>query len=261
MRRYFAYLFLWFGLVVLTGCAGSPDGQDETAHMSVSELYEEARDNLISGDYDTAITRYESLESRFPYGPYAERARLEVAYAQYKAGERETAILSADRFIKLHPNHKHVDYAYYLRGLASFDHTISFFDKLFDQDPTQRDPKRLRQAFQYFAELVKKFPKSRYSQDAVIRMKDLREDLAKYETHVAQYYADNGAQLAAANRAKYVVDNYQGTIAIPRALGIMVLSYQKLGMQELAADALRVLEMNYPDEEITRTVKKTIKPQ
>ena len=239
----------------LTGCAASGDINDITYGMTVDEIYQEAKRTLTTGDYVTSIELYEKLESRFPYGSYAERARLEVAYAYYKDEQPETAIIAADRFIKLHPNHTHVDYAFYLRGLASFDGSISFLDKLFDQEPSERDPISIRKAFKYFSDLIHRFPKSRYIPDAVKRMKELRENLSRYEVHVATYYQRRGAHLAAANRAKYVIENYQGSSSIPDALALMTSSYRKLGMTELANDALRVLELNHPEHEKTKALK------
>lgn len=239
----------------LTGCASSGAIDDETNGLTVAQLYEEAKALLTNGEYASAIQYYEKLESRFPYGTFAERARIEVIFAYYKDSQPETAIIAADRFIKLHPNHKHVDYAYYLRGLASFDSSTSFLDKLFDQEPSERDPKSIRRAFKYFSELVQRYPKSRYTADAIKRMKELRENLARYEVHVANYYQRHDAHLAAANRAKYIIENYQGTRAIPDALSIMTLSYRKLGMHDLANDALRVLELNYPEHKKTKALK------
>lgn len=239
----------------LTGCASSGDIDDETYGLTVVELYEKAKAFLANNEYASAIQHYEKLESSFPYGTYAERARIEMAYAYYKDSQPETAIISADRFIKLHPNHSNVDYAYYLRGLASFDNSISFLDKLFDQEPSERDPKSVRKAFKYFAELVQRFPKSRYVADSIKRMKELRESLARYEIHVANYYQRRGAHLAAANRAKYVVENYQGTRSIPDALALMTNSYRKLGMHDLANDSFRVLELNHPKHEKTAKLK------
>ncbi len=246
-----------FFAAFLTGCASSGDVDDDTYGMPVAQLYQEAKMLLSKGDYATAIQYYEKLESRFPYGTYAERARIEVSYAYYKDSQPETAIIAADRFIKLHPNHQHVDYAYYLRGLASFDNSISFMDKLFDQEPSERDPKSVRKAFKYFAELIQRFPKSRYLADSIKRMKELRENLARYEIHVANYYQRRGAHLAAANRAKYIVENYQGSKSIPDALALMTHSYRKLGMHDLASDALRVLELNPPDHEKTKALKES----
>lgn len=240
----------------LAGCASSGNIDDETHGLTVAELYNKAKKLLNDREYESAIQHYETLESRFPYGVYAERARIEVAYAYYKDSQPETAIIAADRFIKLHPNHKNADYAYYLRGLASFDDSISFLDKLFDQEPSERDSKSVRKAFKYFSELIRRFPKSRYTPDSIQRMKDLRESLARYEIHVANYYQRQGAHLAAANRAKYIVENYQGSLSIPDALALMSDSYQKLGMHDLANDAFRVLELNHPKHEKTIQLKK-----
>lgn len=241
----------------LTGCASSNSIDDDTYGLTVAELYEEAKRLLNNSEYESAVQHYEKLESRFPYGTYAERARIEMAYALYKDLQPETAIIAADRFIKLHPNHANVDYAYYLRGLASFDNSTSFLDKVFDQEPSERDPKSVRQAFKYFSALVQRFPKSRYTADSIKRMKELRENLARYEVHVANYYQNRGAHLAAANRAKYIIENFQGSRSIPDALALMTDSYRKLGMHELASDALRVLELNHPNHEKTLLLKKS----
>lgn len=243
MLRHFTFLLL---ITLLAGCAGSPDEEDPTAGMSAAEIYAEAKEKLVNQDYEAAINLYERLESRFPYGAYAEQAQLEVAYAYYKYNEPESAILAAERFIKLHPNHPRVDYAYYLRGLASYDAEQSFFNRIFKQDPTERDPQAARRAFRYFSELVKKFPDSKYSHDAVERLYQLRDGLAQYELHVANFYVQRRAFVAAANRAKYVIEHYPGTPAVAGALDTLVLAYTELGLQDLAADARRVRETNYP---------------
>lgn len=250
--KYLVSNFLLIGFVglILQGCAGSP-AEDLPEDVSAAEIYQSAKKNMEDENYDEAIRFYEQLEAHFPYGRYAQRSQLEIAYAYYKDLEFETAILSADRFIKLHPNHKNVDYAYYLRGLAAFDAEGSFFADLFNQDPSERDPKSARQAFRYFAELVKRFPKSRYTPDAIKRMKKLRNSLAIYELHIANYYMRRNAYLAAANRAKYVLEHYSRTKAIPKALALMVQAYRKLGLKDLANDSLRVLKLNYPGHKAT----------
>ena len=251
----FRYLLISLLLTTLAGCAGSPDEDDPHAGATVEELYENAKQALNNGNYETAIQLYEKLESRFPYGRYAERAQLEIIYAYYKDQELDTAILAADRFIKLHPNHVLVDYAYYLRGLAAFDLSKSFFEKLFDQEKSERDPKMARQAFDYFSQLIEQFPRSKYTQDAAKRMKQLRDNLAQYEIHVAKYYLRRGVYLAAANRGKYVLENYQGTPAVADALALMVRAYRKLDMPKLASDTFRVLELNHPNHPETRRLK------
>ena len=240
-------LFPVFMLLLLLSACATVEDEDPTEGMDAAEVYRDAREYLDEGEYETAIEYYERLESRFPYGPYAEQAQLEIAYTYYKSQEYESAILAAERFIKLHPDHRSVAYAYYLRGLARFDGDQSFMARWFNQDLTERDPKSMREAFRYFSELVSRYPDSRYTKDAIQRMYQLREGLARYELHVANYYVRRSAFVAAANRAQYVVKNYQGTPAVPEALSIMVKSYTELGLPELAKDSKRVLEMNYPD--------------
>ncbi len=244
LRLFPVFIFLLF----LSACA-TVDGEDEdpTAGQTAAEVYHDAREYLDEGEYESAIEYYERLESRFPYGPYAEQAQLEIAYTYYEAQEYESAILAAERFIKLHPDHRSIAYAYYLRGLARYNGEQSFMARWFNQDLSERDPKSMREAFRYFSELVTRYPDSRYTKDAIQRMRQLRDELAKYELHVANYYARRSAFVAAANRAKYVVKNYQGTPVVAEALAIMVKSYTELGLPVLARDSRRVLEMNYPE--------------
>jgi len=246
MLRFFPVLIF---LLFLSACATVED-EDPTEGMEAAEVYRDAREYLDEGEYETAIEYYERLESRFPYGPYAEQAQLELAYTYYVAEEYESSILAAERFIKLHPDHRSIDYAYYLRGLARYDGEQSFMARWFNQDLTERDPRSMRESFRFFSELVSRFPDSRYTRDAIRRMHGLREGLAQNELHVANYYIRRSAFVAAANRAKYVVKHYQGTPAIPEALAIMVVSYTKLELPELARDAQRVLELNYPDYKV-----------
>jgi len=245
MLRLFPFLIVF---LFLSACATVED-EDPTEGQTVEEVYRDAREFMEEGEYESAIEYYERLESRFPYGPYAEQAQLEIAYTYYQSQEYESAILAAERFIKLYPDHRHVAYAYYLRGVARFDGDQSFMARWFNQDLTERDPKSMREAFRYFSELVTRFPDSRYTRDAIRRMYELRESLAQYELHVANYYVRRSAFVAAANRAQYVVKHYQDTPAVPEALRIMVNAYTELGLPELAKDAGRVLEMNYPGEE------------
>jgi len=236
-------------LVVLASGCGTFDEEkaDPTLDWSSKRLYEEARAALDTGNYGSAIDFYEKLESRYPFGPYAAQGQLEIAYAHYKADQPASAIAAADRFIKLHPRHPNVDYAYYIKGLTNFNQGKGILDSILPTDDSQRDPGAARDAFRDFAELARKFPDSQYAEDAAQRMLYLRNNLAKYELHVADYYMRREAYVAAANRAKYVVENYQRTPAVPEALVIMAKAYKQLNLEDLSADALRVLKMNYPD--------------
>lgn len=230
---------------MMTGCASLTE--DETAHWSVEDFYEAAKEALNDGDYQGAIDAYTKLEARYPYGRYAQQAQLETIYAHYKANEPASAVAAAERFIKLHPRHPNVDYAYYMRGLATYNQGTNLMEGLFPQDRSKRDPKSIRESFNYFKELVTRFPDSRYTPEATERMQVLRNNLAQHEIHVADYYLRRGNYLAAANRAKYVLENYKRSTATPDALVVMVKAYRQMAMPQLAADALRVLEMNYPD--------------
>ena len=234
----------------LGGCALLPEQIDETKDWSAQKLYSEAKSSLSEADWERAIDLYEKLEARYPFGRYAQQALLESAYAYYKYYEPDSAISAVDRFIKTYPRHPNLDYAYYLRGLVNFTRGDNFMDRLLPRDPSERDAGATRQAFFDFAELVKRFPDSRYAKDAGQRMLFLRNNLAQYEMHVADYYMRRGAYVAAANRAKQVIESYQGTPAVPEALVTLVQAYRKLGMDDLAADAERVLKLNYPDRAV-----------
>ena len=230
-----------------SGCSLIPDQIDTTENWSASKFYSEAKKSLSEGDFEEAIKYYELLESRFPFGKYAQQAQVEIAYAYYKYDEPESALAAADRFIKLHPRHPHVDYLYYLKGLVNFNAGKDLISKYVPQDPTQRDPGAARASFEDFSILVRKYPNSKYSTDARQRMLFLRNNLAEYEIHVANYYMRRDAYIAAANRAKYVVENYQKTTAIPKALSIMARAYKLMGLQDLSDDTVRVLKLNFPN--------------
>jgi outer membrane protein assembly factor BamD len=226
------------------GCAHSPD--DEFANMSAQELYDKAKASLTSGDYETAISTFEQLEARYPFGKFAQQAQLEIAYAYYKFDEPDSCITTADRFIRNNPGNPHLDYAYYLKGLANYTRGAQLVDRLASRDPSDRDTRALRDSFNDFTQLVKKFPDSRYTPDATQRLIFLHNMLAKYEINAAEYYMKRGAYLAAANRAKYVIENYGRTPAAQDALKVLVRAYTKMGMGDLAGDARRVLDLNQP---------------
>ncbi|MEQ1663494.1 MAG: outer membrane protein assembly factor BamD [Thiobacillus sp.] len=241
-------------LLTLGGCGILPEVKDETAQWSAQKLYSEAKDNLGSGNYERAVKLFETLESRYPFGRYAQQAQLEVAYAYYKDNEPISAIAACDRFIKLHPNHPNVDYAYYLKGLANFNDDLGLLGNLVDQDMSERDPKAAREAFLTFKELATRFPDSKYAADATARMKYLVNALANNEVHVAKYYLKREAYVAAANRAKEVLKTYPDAPALEEALAIMVVSYDKLKLTDLRDDAQRVLKLNFPNSQYAKGI-------
>jgi len=241
-------LLMWlFALALLVGgCGLLPEVKDETSTWSADRLYQAAHDALLEGNYTRSVKLFETLESRFPYGRYAQQAMLESAYASYRAGETAAAVASLDRFIRTFPDHPNVDYAYYLKGLVYFREDQGLLGYVYELDLSEREPKAMRESFAAFKELVAKFPASRYAGDAIDRMKYLTNSLALYEVKVARYYFNRGAYVAAANRAQGAITNYPRTPAAQEALGVMVLSYEKLNLPMLADDANRILQKTWP---------------
>nr|VFK56406.1 MAG: Beta-barrel assembly machine subunit BamD [Candidatus Kentron sp. TUN]VFK58877.1 MAG: Beta-barrel assembly machine subunit BamD [Candidatus Kentron sp. TUN]VFK62716.1 MAG: Beta-barrel assembly machine subunit BamD [Candidatus Kentron sp. TUN] len=245
--RFFRYLFFFWSITVIAiGCT-SLDEEDQTEKWSAQQLYNEAKSERIAGNYETALDYYQKLESHYPFGRYAQQAQIETIYVYYKSDEPTQAIASAERFIKLYPRHAYVDYAYYIKGITNFNLGKGFLDQYLPMDPSQRDPGAALKAFQDFGKLIKNFPNSKYAEDAQRRMLYLRNNLAKHEVHVANYYLRRGAYVAAANRGKYVVENYQGAPSIADALLIMIKAYRLIGVNELSLEALRILQLNFPD--------------
>jgi outer membrane protein assembly factor BamD len=246
--RSVASLILLLALLV-GGCGLLPEEKDETLGWSANKLYSEARGAMTDGAYDKAIKYFEKLEARYPFGRYAQQAQLEVAYAYFKQAEPASAIAACDRFIRLHPNHPNVDYAYYLKGLVNFNEDLGLLGHISMQDLSERDPKAARQSFDSFKELVSRYPESRYAADATARMSYLVNALASHETWVARYYLRRGAYVAAVNRAQTALKTYPQAPANEDALFIMVQAYDKLGMNDLRDDAERVMRKNFPNSE------------
>ena len=249
IRPLFAAFLLSFGL---SGCAlwpfGDDEGQDvEDVDSSEAEVYRLSQRYLRSGNYTTAIKHLEHLEARFPFGRYAEQAQLELIYARHMSLDHDAARNAADRFIRLHPNHTNVDYAYYLKGLASYNKSSNLFDRFVATDPSKRDMTSVRESYAEFAQLLARYPNSLYVPDAKQRMIYLRDVLAQSELHVADYYMRRGAYMAANNRARYVIENYGQSDAVPDALAVMAECSWRLGLTDSANESMRVLASNYPN--------------
>ena len=236
---------LLIAILALTAACSSNEVLDE--NLSETELYQQAQSDLDNSSYTSAITKLKALESRYPFGRYAEQAQLELIFAYYKNAEPEAARSAAERFIRLHPQHPNVDYAYYLKGLASFDQDRGLIARFVPLDMTKRDPGAARDSYNEFAQLTSRYPNSRYAPDAKQRMIYLRNLLAAYEIHAGYYYLSRQAYVAAANRGRYVVENFQETPAVADGLALMTEAYQRLTLDELAATSLETLKLNYPD--------------
>jgi len=232
--------------LALAGCSGADSKPDETIGWSANKLYAEAKDAMNGREWSKAVKYFEKLESRYPYGRFAQQAQLEIAYCYFKDNERASAVAAAERFIKLHPNHPNVDYAYYIKGLINFNEDGGIFARFSQQDMTERDPKAAREAFNSFKDLVTRFPDSKYAPDSAARMKYLVNALASNEVHVARYYMRRGAFVAAANRAQFAIQNYPQAPAIEEAVFIMIKAYDALGMTDLRDASDRVMRTNFP---------------
>ena len=231
----------------LAGCHGLPQKTDETAGWATNKLYSEAQDALSGGDWGKCAKYFETLEGRDPFGPYAQQAQLNVAYCNWKDSEPAAANAAIDRFIRLHPDHPQIDYAYYLKGRINFNDDLGLFGRIAGQDMSERDPKALRDAYDAFKTVVDKFPKSKYAPDAAQRMRYIVNALASHEVHAADYYYRRGAYVAAVNRAQLALTTYRNAPATEDALHIMILSYRALGETQLADDTARVLAATFPD--------------
>lgn len=236
-------------LIAILSATAACSSKDVTVDENLGEtaLYQQAQADLDNKGYSSAVSKLKALESRYPFGRYAEQAQLELIYAYYMNGEPEAARSAAERFIRLHPQHENVDYAYYLKGLASFEQDRGLLARFLPLDMSKRDPGAARDSYNEFAQLTNRFPNSRYAPDAKARMIYLRNLLAAYDIHAAVYYLERQAYVAAANRGRYVVENFQETPAVADALAIMVEAYQRLTLDELAATSLATLKQNYPE--------------
>lgn len=235
-----------FSLLV-AGCADVPD--DLTAAWSPNKLYAEAKGEADAGAWDKAVSLYEKLEGRAAGTLLAQQAQIEKAYAQYKSGEPVQALATLDRFIKLHPSSPALDYALYLKGLVNFNDDLGILNFIANQDLSERDQKAAKESFDAFKDLVTRFPQSRYSPDARMRMGYIVNSLAQYEVHVARYYYTRGAYVSALNRAQTAISDYRDVPALEEAMYILYKSYDALGMKELRDDAKRVLLATYPQSE------------
>ncbi len=224
-------LLIACGALAIAACSGRDRAAEE---LQPERIYEKAHKLLLGGDYRGAVRYYESLEARYPFSEQARQGRLDIIYAYYRSREQESAVDAADQFIRENPTHARVDYAMYLKGLVYFERSPNFLERWFDTDLTERPPQDVRRAFEAFDLLIKQHPDSEYAHDARQRMIFLRNRLAEYEVHVADYYLRRQAYVAAIARARYCIENYDGAPSVRQALEVMIAAYHTLGMEDLA---------------------------
>ncbi len=242
-----SYYLLLSLLLVLTACSSS---NKEPKYISEADLYRAAENQLQRNQWEAAIKNLQSLEENFPFGTYADQAQLELIYAYYMANQPDAAIATANRFIRLHPQHRNVDYAHYMMGVAAYDKDQGMFQRVLPLDMTRRDVGPARESLAYFSQLLNRYPDSPYAADARKRMLFLRNVLSRYEIHVANYYLKRGAFIAATNRGRYVLENFPQTPAVPDALAVMVQGYKQLEMPEASEQMLAILRTNYPNHPV-----------
>ena len=242
-------------LLVIAACAGSSTSQSRLARQTPETLYADGERALRASDYGQAIAIFEALNARYPFTPHARQSRLDIMYAYYKAGEKESAKDAADTFIRENPTHPRIDYAWYLKGLIDFERTPHRIERWLDVDLTERPPTTAQEALQSFRTVIERFPKSAYAPDARQRMVYLRNRLATHDLQVAGYYASRGAWIAAAQRSRQVIEDYDGAPAVKDALRLLIRSYNELNFTELADNTAKVFRENYPDEPLDSTRK------
>jgi outer membrane protein assembly factor BamD len=240
-------------ILLLSGCAGSDGQKDDTDIWSETKLYSEATDKLNDADFAKCGKYFDKLEARFPFGPYSQQAQINAAYCYWKAQEQAQALVAIDRFLKLHQGSPSLDYAYYLKGLITFNDDLGWLGKFTGQDLSERDPKASKEAFESFKVVVERFPDSKYAPDSLDRMRYIVNSLAESDVMIARFYYQRGAYLASANRAQLVIRDYDRAPAVEEALYLLVKSYEKLEMPDLSSDALRVLQLNFPDSQMLVT--------
>ena len=244
--RYFRLLLVATLPLALFACAGNDEQQSEV--RNVTEAYETAKQSIENRNYRKGIEIFEAIQARYPFSDLARQIQIELMYAYYKSGQKEQAIEAADTFMRENPIHPRVDYALYIKGLAYYESTPGLLERWFRKDVTQRPPLDVELAYSSLRRLVERFPASQYAPDAEQRMIAIKNRLADYENHVADYYLRRGAYVASLNRAKSALEEYNGAPANAKSLRIMEKAYEKLGMTDLAADARRVREANFPGE-------------
>ncbi len=239
--------------MMLSACSGTADEELDVSRLTDVEAgYERAQFNLAQGNFSSALQVLEALNTRFPFGPLTHQIQLDLIYAHYKVGNLDKALATIDRFTRLNPNHQDYDYALYMRGLTNLRSAENTIQDFFGIDRDDRDPTQIREAFDDFSELVRRFPDSKYAADSRQRMIAIKSTLARYELAVANYYVKREAYLSAANRSKYVLENFPDAPETEQALVIMAESYKRLNLDQLHADTLATLKQNFPNNDYAR---------
>ena len=242
-------------IMTLSGCSslGSIfEEKDPTVGLTASQLYAQGKEFLDAADFNNAIKLFEILEARYPFGKYSTQAMLDISYAYYASNQKDEAIIEINRFIRLYPNHPNISYAYYLRALSNFDKDANIISRFFGHDPSRYDVTDLKNSFNDFTTVVNRFPDSKYADDSINRLRYIKNQIARNELYIAEYYDKRSANIAAIERVKFMLENYGGTPSSEEGLVILVKNYNDLKLYDLAYDSARVLKKNFPDYRIIK---------
>ena len=254
MQRLFrlSYILLIMSLSGCTSLGSIFEEKDPTVGLSASQLYAQGKEFLDAADFNNAIKLFEILEARYPFGKYSTQAMLDISYAYYASNQKDEAIVEINRFIRLYPNHPNVSYAYYLRALSNFDKDANVISRFFGHDPSRYDVTDLKNSFNDFTTVVNRFPDSKYADDSINRLIYIKNQIARNELYIAEYYDKRSANIAAIERVKFMLENYGGTPSSEQGLVILVKNYNELKLYDLAYDSARVLKKNFPDYRIIK---------
>ncbi len=237
---------------ILLGCSSTDGDVERIPEKSPAALYEDAKQSMDLKNYSTASRTLEALVARYPFGPHAQQANLDLIYCYYKSNQNAQALANIDRFVRLNPTHPDLDWVLYIRGLTNTSASGEAFHDFFSMDRSDRDPTSVQEAFTDFQRLIRDYPDSEYAGDAKLRMIELKTKLAKHELAVARYYMERKAYVAASKRASFVVEHFQDTLQTEEALEIMIAAYEKLGLTSLQQQAQQTLALNFPDNTLGR---------
>lgn len=241
-------LFLGASILSLASCSWwGEESDDNTPYqgMSARQLFADSQKAMAKEEYTAATKRLEALESMYPFSEYAEKAQMDLIYAYYKKDDYPSAAATAERFIHLYPRSKHVDYAYYMKGLANFQQVRGTFATVLPIDESWRDPGTQTQAYVDFSLLIQRFPTSQYKANALQRMVYLRNMFAQRELNTANYYFERKMYVATAERAAYLIKNYPQAASAKPALALLYRTNLAMGLNKAAADNLAVYQATY----------------
>ena len=233
-------------LFVFTGCTS--DGQ--VIEQPEQQYYNIAQSRMRAKNYFSAIEALEMIVTRYPFGRYAEQAQSELIYVHFMNADDEAAHAATEKFMRLHPRHPNIDYAYFMRGITSYTRDKSFFARIFEDNLPKRDISGAKKSFSELSEFLTRFPDSQYAPYANQRLIYLRNMIAKHELTAADYYLRREAYIAALRRAKYVLEHIPNSSENLRALEILKEAYEKLGYLDLLEDVEKTIVINYPNQEL-----------